>query len=223
MNGEIIILENDGKFLRSFKITNSYESAHFAVNSLNEILYPRRMSSGMVAFDLTGKVLYTDKERPFFSGENVTPYSKYMISNSYHPVEKSNIYQVDNKRHPKSVIYIDGEFSSLGPKGANKNKGSKYIFLADGEGSLFVRTLTNVNPRKFAYSYHASDGSYIQTLQNPPDLNEKVLGNRTTIDKDGNFYLMRIYYPEGAEIIDRKLVKGGVPCLRIWKWERIKE
>jgi hypothetical protein len=222
-----IVLSNNGSFLRSFKLP-TIAGFNFPITSSNEILYPVVLypvgkSPDFVAFDLTGKVLYEIKGGPHFSGGNVTPYSKYMISNIYNPIQKSNIYHGDIKGQPKFVINIDeGEISSKGPKGTNKNRINKYVFLADSEGNLFVRTLVSENPRRFAYSYHASDGRYIQTLQNPPDSSEKILWYCNTIDKEGNLYLMRIYEPQGIEIIYNEPIKGGTPCLRIWKWERIK-
>jgi hypothetical protein len=227
-SGNFIILDNNGKFLRNFQIPGvmKFTIFNFAINSSNEILYPagRGRDRDLVAIDITGKILYAIKGGQFLSGENVTPYSKYMIKNIYFPVQKSNIYYGDIKGQPKSIINIDSEFSSQGPKGTSKSKLkiNKYVFLADSEGNLFVKTLVSVSPSKFAYSYHAPDGRYIQTLQNPPELNEKVIQYRNTIDKEGNLYLMRIYEPQGIEIIYNEPIKGGTPCLRIWKWERIK-
>jgi hypothetical protein len=107
------------------------------------------------------------------------------------------------------------------------NHYTRYItaFHADNNGNFFaIKFIEQQSKMKHVISFHQHDGTYIQTLENPPEAsNEKISFSYHTVDADGSLYVMKIQFPEGTEIIPDKLIKGGTPCLRIWKWERVKE
>ena len=131
-----------------------------------------------------------------------------------------DIYYGELNENKKSSI----DMNYLNSQGPTKNGGRKRVLFADNEGNIFIETLIGDKPREYYFSFHASNGKHLQTLNIPSGLNikEKCSLSHCT-DSEGNFYIMEIQKPKGIEIKPRELIKGGSPCLRIWKWVKIKK
>jgi hypothetical protein len=215
--GDMVVLNNNGKFLRIFKLPGiQYTELDFSITASGELLYLSN-TNDLVAVNLYGKVLYAIPNGPLVSGRDVSPYSQYVVSPAL-KLNKINIYRGDLRKQQKTSIDKNRDLNS---------QDAKYItaFHADNNGNFFIgKIIEQQSKMKFVISFHQHDGTYIQTLENLPEAsNEKNSFSYHTVDADGSLYVMKIQFPEGTEIIPDKLIKGGTPCLRIWKWERIKE
>jgi hypothetical protein len=111
--GDMVVLNNNGKFLRSFKLPGiQYTELDFSITATGELLYLSK-TNDLLAIDLTGKVLYAIPKGTLLSGKNVSPYSQYMVS-SDSKLNKINIYRGDLRQQQKTSIDTNRDFNSQG-------------------------------------------------------------------------------------------------------------
>ena len=212
--GIIVVIDNEGKLIRSYKVPGmEYTTFDFAVNSDGELIYKK--GEDMVALNSEGKVLYAVKVENiiFLEGKHVSPYSAFIPINKY---DKKQIeifngsFQEKKKIGTINMSYLENQ-EHLGKK--------NFILHADKDGNLFAVNNGNV-------SFLSPDGTYLQFLNKPYEQpEENIIATSYCSDKEGNFYCMAVQIPENAIIEEGKPkpLKSTTPCLRIWKWERIKQ
>ena len=213
--GSIIVLNNEGQFLRKIELPGgkNYGDFNFSINKRGELLY--KIKKDILAIGDTGEILYAIPTDASVSGAHSSPYSKYHVSynrkRAHYAIVNSEMRTVRDDAINKDASGFESVFSS-----------DKYshIFLVDNAGNLFVKSRLKSGPKRASISYHSPEGRLIQTLKMPPFDSEDRLSTIYTIDKHGNLYVMDVTEPQNAIIKPRTLIKDSTPCVRIWRWKK---
>jgi hypothetical protein len=216
-NGQIIVINNNGEYLRSIELPNvQNEQIDFAVNSLGEIIYNRNNET--ISMDNKGNILNKLKNGPLVQGAHSSPYSASVID--YSGSESEKIIDSDLKKSKENVSTLNkSKLTKEDPCGVGKD-----ILFVDPFGNLFVKTFVTTKPPYKEYiSYYSQDGELIQKLEQTVEQSGRNIWGYTVynIDKDGNFYAMEIkkLREDSKEETDERIVQAK-PFLYIWKWER---
>ena len=222
-NAKLIVIQNDGTFLKTIKLPGVKENVgfDFAVNHKSHILYRGNVGHDLISLDIEGKVNYAMKNGPSISGRHTTPYSPYL--NNYNSMTKeATIYPKGLRKSVKEGLTVKLPFKDL--KFDTNVKYGGELLLIDNNQHVFIES--NVNSRE-QITYHNEEGELLTTLTRPTNKikAESHPFNSYALDKEGNFYLLQHFKPDEESIIsvagslDR--VYSDSPCLYVWKWERL--
>ena len=141
-----VLLNNNGTHLRNIKVPGAIPSLFdFSITPSDEILYIR--DGVVVAFNIKGEVVYVTTRDNYISGENISPYSKYIVKNN--PAKK--ITDIYNGR-----VKENNKINTIAIKDLPNNKANytyRDILITDPEGNLFVRNIKNRNAKNVAFIF----------------------------------------------------------------------
>ena len=236
IRGSLIVIDKHGTFLKQITLPGVpvYVDFDFAVDNKGHILY--RKNKDLVAVDQNGEVQYAISD--FYAvGEHSSPYSKYRLG------YKQGAYKVFDtltKKIRNNVINntVFGRNSVRDSSGIEKRKQARrqartsgnsmpakingqknIVFLVNNERNVFVKQRLGKGIAREIIFYRKPNGLLIQKL-NMPTYGTEKLHTQYTIDKDGNLYLLESYIPQNTTIEGGKLITGGTPAMRVWKWAK---
>ena len=220
MTSQLIVINKEGRFLRKipFYVPKGY-SVDFGINSLGEIIYFYK--GDLIVMNIEGKIIYTLENMPFIEGKRVSPYSKFIF---YKRFVGKQITQYSGELRNKVEKNLE---LSKPVQPELQNAIGQEVLQCDAEGNMFIMSLITKKPYVEKILFYDANGNFVNILPDCPKFSinqeRRVVNVLYKTDIDGNFYQMEVAPPEDAEIVPFEPIKSSKPCLRIWKWERIKE
>jgi hypothetical protein len=221
-DNQLIVINKEGKFLRKIPLYVPIGTiVDFGINSFGEIIYFYK--GNLIIMNLEGKIIYTLEENmPFIEVRKVSPYSKFTF---YKRGGRNQLIQYSGEL--KNKIKKELELSKpVQPE--LQNAIGQEALQCDAEGNMFIMSVIKkipYNDRKILF--YDANGNFVNILPDCPKFSinqeRRVVHVLYKTDINGNFYQMEVAPPEDAEIKPFEPIKSSKSCLRIWKWERVKE
>jgi hypothetical protein len=213
-DGEMVILDSNGKYLNTFKIPELRRTEiDFSINYVGEIIYKIRDET--VVMNLKGETLNRIEDGPLIYGNESSPYSPY--AGCY-----SSQYRVDSQTHHIcncDLNKTDGSFDIADSQISTGSADVRYknIIFVEASGNFLVRNLINGKSREEPITYNDKIGNLIAQLKEPSQFT--AVYRYYSVDKEGNLYMMVIGSATGTRLKNNQHL-GGEPFLYFFKWER---